>query len=96
MAQFDSTLKRETWVFQQIGKDERGRPITKRLPFNWVEYDGEAARYLEPVSEGFQAATHNNNTLVPVPGTNAGVCVGVEIIEGNPFPAFALGMNVGF
>jgi hypothetical protein len=96
MAQFDSTMKRETWVFQQIGKDERHQPLMKRLPFNFVEYDGDPARVIEPVSEGTQVCTFGPNSIVPVAGVNAGVCVGFEIIEGNPFQAFALGMNVGF
>lgn len=45
---FDPVTRKETWCFLRV---KRGKlPVVyHRLPFNYVEFDNDPTRYLEPV-----------------------------------------------
>ena len=45
------TAEREvTLVFKEIGRDVRRKPIYQRAGFNFVSYDGDPDRFVEPVN----------------------------------------------
>lgn len=50
MASFDPLQKLETWVFQQVKSDDQGRPVYRRCNYNYVQYDGNPDRFIEPRS----------------------------------------------
>jgi hypothetical protein len=72
-------------------KNGAGKECMTRLPFNFVEYDGNPARVLEPINHVPYALTHDlsNSTsnYVPVnPRTHgAAVIAGIEIFDAPPF-----------
>jgi hypothetical protein len=87
MANFDPAQRVVTALMQQTGKDIRGNPVYKRLPYNYVSYDGAAERVLEPrngtLGFGF-------NVLTDCSATTPEQLVGFEFFSGGrPEEGFA-------
>lgn len=97
MAQFDPYLRRETWVFQQIGTDPRGTPLYRRMGFNLVSYDGSPDKWIEPISIGADGVNtvSPNVTTIDIAGREAGVIAGFEYYGARPFEAQSFGDPVG-
>ena len=96
MAEFDPAMKAETWIFEIIGKDAKGRTMYRRLPYNKVEYDGDPECVMEPVAgAGFKETSAD--LLTPKPGITEGYCIGFEIVNGfdDVNQAFAIGQTIG-
>lgn len=84
MSQFDPALRRETWLFREQFS-ENGRPVYKRLGFNFVEYDGDPARVIEPVSDvqftKDAGANGGDFDILDPTATDNGNFVGFEVIN---------------
>lgn len=91
MANFDPALRRETWVFQKLF-DEKGRPVYRRMRFNFVEYDGSPDRYIEPVS---MSDFYDILSADVLQDDDRGRVVGFEFYTGRPFEVHSFDDNVG-
>lgn len=47
---FEPDTRIETWIFVRVGSARLRNPRYRRARFNYVEYDGNPDRYMEPVS----------------------------------------------
>lgn len=87
MAQYDPALRVETWVFFEIGKIGR-KPVYKRAGFNYVSYDGDPERMIEPVNKDGQvlssapSGTYSHQMLRPT--QHFGQVGNFEILRGRP------------
>jgi hypothetical protein len=83
---FDPATRRETWLFQQIGTTAAGKPIYRRLSYNFVEYEGESDRYLEPVSAELDDRPYTDPRIAGEPGA----VVGFEFFNARPFETHSI------
>lgn len=99
MAQFDPLMRRETWVFQEIGRDGRG-PIWMLADYLYVSYDDNPTRFLEPWANGEMMVTDGPNAFKLIDPANrstdsAGVLtgygrvVGFEFVTSRPYEVHA-------
>lgn len=49
MAQYDPAMRKETLLFQEVGRQGRNTPVYKQLPYVLVSYDGDPVQVLEPL-----------------------------------------------
>jgi len=81
MANYDPKMRNETWLFRQIDRTSDGRPVYRRVRFNYVQYDDNPARVLEPVTEAAMFATLDGNARILDPQTDGnGRVVGFEFL----------------
>lgn len=95
MAQFDPRERLETWVFFKIGKTADGRDIVRRANFNFVSYDGDPDRVIEPVNNDNVAMTENAagaySHQMLKPDSHFGRVVGFEMLTGRMSEAISFG-----
>lgn len=84
MAQFDPLMKRETWVFSQHPASGNGtrEKIWQRRGFNFVSYDGNPDRYIEPVNMEQQMSERCSINDQKPAKVGMGSVVGFEFIDG--------------
>jgi hypothetical protein len=81
--------KEVTAVFFEIGKGAKETPIYQRAGFNFVSYDGDPDRYIEPVNANVQMNTlGTDHVLYTAPETRERL-VGFEFFRGRPFEVHA-------
>lgn len=98
MAQFDPMMRRETWVFQQIGQDGRG-PIWMLADYLFVSYDDDPKRWIEPWPNGEIIVTDGPNGFSLIDPSNRstdgagqpglGRVVGFEFVTKRPYEVHA-------
>lgn len=92
----DPTLKREIWLFQEIGLSggRKGTPLYRRLPYNLVSWDGDPTQYIEPVnaSGDFVRGIGETNVGAPLDPRvdGAGLVAGFQFCKARPFEVFSL------
>lgn len=89
MPAFDPATRRETRIYQEMFT-ERGRKVYKELAYAYVEYDGDPARYLEPLppSDFINVLDGSGDPIDPrVDG--CGAIVGIEYVTARPFDWFS-------
>lgn len=82
---FDPNTRRETWCFLRVkrGKD---KVYYTRLPFNFVEYDGNSERVIEPVPPSERFNIDTSTTYINDPNvTGTGKIAGFEFFDVSPF-----------
>ena len=85
MAQFDPALKREWWVMQEIGQ-QGGKPVYRRLRYNFVSYDDDPGRFVEPISnDNIVVSAGSKAEQVVVVQTDFGRVAGFEFFTSRPF-----------
>jgi hypothetical protein len=84
---FDPSTRRETWLFQKMGIDQvTGKPMYRRLGYNYVSYDGSPDKYLEPVVSELENYPGMNPNVSGEPG----IVVGFEFFDSRPFEGIGL------
>ena len=97
MAQFDPTLRRETWLFQEIGQQPRGQKVFRCLPYVLVSYDNDPVQYIEPApADEMVNVTANDGTTTGNFGKPLNPSVdgmgrigGFQYVTRRPFEVFA-------
>lgn len=89
---FDPLQKRETWIFQEIGRTAMGKPFYRRMGFNLVNYDGSPDQFIEPVSAGYHVVLTAANVLT-VDNTmlDSGAVNGMMYVTARPFEVHSFG-----
>jgi len=87
MANFDPASRRETRIFKELFKDDRGRPVYQMMHYCYVEYDGSPDRYLEPLPVPRYGPDDKINQPTV---TGLGQIVGIEYVTRRPSEVFAL------
>jgi hypothetical protein len=86
---FANETKEVTAVFFEVGKGAQDAPIYQRAGFNFVSYDGDPDRYLEPVNaSGVVDALGTAHTLFTTPATRENI-TRFEFFRGRPFEVHA-------
>jgi len=98
MAQYDPAMRRETWVFQEIGRDGRG-PVWCLADYLFVSYDDDPKRWIEPWPNGEIMVTDGPKAFALIDpakrGTDAnnqgglGRVVGFEFVTSRPYEVHA-------
>lgn len=89
MADFDKAQRRETLVFQEIGR-ENGKPLNRRMQFNLVTYDGDPNRYIEPrPASDFLDAVNAEPRVLRAMADGVGVIEGFEFYTARPYAVHA-------
>lgn len=97
MAQYDPSLRRETWLFKEIGRQGKKNPIYKRLGYILVSYDGDPVHYLEPcpvdqtvaVIANDGTTTGNGCRVIDPVADGLGRMSAQQFFTGRPFEVFA-------
>jgi len=92
MANFDPAMRRETWLFQELGKDVGNKPIYRRMGFNLVSYDGSPDMVIEPVSAAYGVdLTNPSVATIDNVTQDAGAVVGFQTFQARPYEVHAFG-----
>jgi hypothetical protein len=97
MANFDPVLRRETWLFQEIGQQPKGKVIYRCLPYMLVSYDNDPVQYVEPrpaddfvnVSANDGTTTGNAGRAINPSTDGLGRVGGIQFVTRRPFEVFA-------
>lgn len=87
MANFDPALRRETCVFQELFT-ENGRPVFRRLGFNFVQYDGDPEKYIEPRPPSDLYELIDEPDIFDARTQGVGLVVDFEFYRSRPFREF--------
>jgi hypothetical protein len=87
---YESPLRLETWLFQRISTSAAGTPVYKRLKYNFVRYDGNPERVIEPVNQDAFVNLVGITGTPFVPRNDFGQVEGFEFFDGRPFEVFAI------
>jgi hypothetical protein len=97
--QCDPLTKRETWLFQEIGRanggpaGSGGAPLYRRLQYNLVSFDGDPTQYLEPAASAgdfTRSLVDGSATPIDPRVDGCGLIVGFQFCTARPFEVFAL------
>ncbi|HYE89034.1 MAG TPA: hypothetical protein VEA16_21940 [Vicinamibacterales bacterium] len=90
MAQFDPSLRRETWLFQELFA-ENGRKVYRRLGFNLVQYDGDPEKYIEPRPPSDVLELIDEPDIIDARTQGVGVVADFEFYTARPYPVHNFG-----
>ena len=90
MDQFDPALRRETWLFQNIG-NQNNQPVYRCLKYMLVSYDNDPVQVIEPwPMEDFLQIQNNSLNVVTPRSDGLGRVVGFQFFDRRPFEVLSL------